>query len=69
MGFSCITEEEAKLYRSMIENTHRSYFCDMVMMEIIIEEAKVYFGGDKDAAAAADSIQERVSAYVSEHMN
>ena len=53
----------------MIENTHRSYFSDMVMMDIIIEEAKVYFEGDKDAAAAADSIQERISAYVSEHMN
>ena len=66
--FSCITEEDAETYRSIIENTHRSYSSDPGILDIIMEEAGAYFGGDKDAAAVADIIQNRVSMYVGERM-
>ena len=68
VGFSCITEEDAELYRSIIENTHRSAGGDPGIMDIIMEEAGAYFGGDKDAATVADIIQNRVSMYVGERM-
>ena len=66
--FSCITEEDAETYRSIIESTHRSYSSDPGILDIIMEEAGAYFGGDKDAATVADIIQNRVSMYVGERM-
>jgi len=68
VGFSCITEEEAEIYRSIIENTHRSSGKDAGILDIIMEEAGACFGGDKDAATVADIIQNRVSVHVSERM-
>lgn len=68
VGLTCITEKDAEIYRSIIENTHRSYSNDAGMMEIIREEAGVYFEKDKDAATVADIIQNRVSMYVSERI-
>lgn len=68
-GLSCITEEDAEIYRSIIENTHRSYGNDSGMMEIIMEEADAYFEKGKNAAAVADTIQRRVSVYVGERVN
>ncbi len=65
---SCITEEDAKTYRSIIESTGRSYSSDDGILDIILEEAGAYFDGDKDAATVADIIQNRVSMYVSERM-
>ncbi|MCM1303267.1 MAG: extracellular solute-binding protein [Lachnospiraceae bacterium] len=65
---TCITEEDAAIYRSIIENTRRSYSNDAGMMEIIREEAGVYFEKDRNAAEVADIIQNRVSIYVSERM-
>ncbi|MCM1541070.1 MAG: hypothetical protein NC121_07400 [Blautia sp.] len=66
--FSCITEQDAETYRSIIENTHRSYGSDPGILDIIMEEAGAFFGGDKDAATVADIIQNRVSIYVGERM-
>ena len=66
--FSCITEQDAETYRSIIGNTHRSYSSDPGILDIIMEEAGAYFGGDKDAATVADIIQNRVSMYVGERM-
>lgn len=65
---SCITEEDAEIYRSIIENTRRSYCNDSGMMDIIMEEVRAYFEKDKDAAAVADIIQNRVSIYVGERI-
>lgn len=67
-SLSCITEEDAENYRSIIENTHRSYSNDSGMMEIIMEEARAYFEKGKDASITADIIQNRVGIYVSERM-
>ena len=63
---ACITEKDAEVYRSIIENTHRSYSNDSGMMEIIMEEAGSYFEKGKDAAMVAEVIQNRVSVYVAE---
>ncbi|MCM1045922.1 MAG: extracellular solute-binding protein [Candidatus Gastranaerophilales bacterium] len=63
------TEEDVAVYRSILENTHRSYGNDPGILDIIEEEAGAYFAGDKDAATVADIIQHRVSIYVSERMN
>lgn len=68
VGLSCITEEDAETFRSIVENAHRSYSNDSGMMDIIMEEAEAYFEKGKDAAAVADIIQNRVSMYVSERM-
>lgn len=65
---SCITEEDAQLYRSIIESIRRSYGSDPGMIEIIREEAAVYFEKDRDAAGVAEIIQNRVSVYVSERL-
>ena len=69
IGLTHITEADAAIYRSIIENTHRSSGSDPGMMAIIMEEAGVYFDGGKDAATIADIIQNRVSLYVGERMN
>lgn len=68
VNLSCITEEDAEVYRSIIENTRRSYCNDPGMMDIIMEEVRAYFEKDKDAAAVADIIQNRVSIYVGERI-
>lgn len=68
MSYSCITEEDAEIYRSIIESTHRSSGNDLGIIDIILEEAGAYFEGDKDAVTVADIIQNRVSIYVSERM-
>ncbi len=65
---SCITEEDAEIYRSIIENTYRSSGKDTGILDIIMEEAGAYFEKGKDAATVADIIQNRVSVYVSERM-
>lgn len=68
VGLTCITEEDAEIFRSIIDNTHRSYSNDSGMMDIILEEVSAYFEKGKDAAAVADVIQNRVSVYVSERI-
>lgn len=68
VGLTCIAEEDAEIFRNIVENTHRSYSNDSGMMDIIMEEAEAYFEKGKDAAAVADVIQNRVSMYVSERM-
>ena len=68
VDLTCITEEDAEIFHSIIENTHRSYSNDSGMMDIIMEEAAAYFEKGKNAAAVADVIQNRVSMYVSERM-
>lgn len=68
IGLTTITEEDAEIFRSIIENTHRSYGSEPGLYQIIEEEASAYFGKGKDAAAVAGIIQNRVSVYVEERM-
>lgn len=68
IGLTVITEEDAETFRSVIENTRRSYGSEQGLYRIIGEEASAYFGKGKDAAAVAAVIQNRVSVYVAERM-
>lgn len=65
---TCITEEDAEIFRAIVENTHRSTGRDSGMSDIIMEEAGAYFEKDKDTSAVAQTIQNRVSVYVGERM-
>ena len=64
-----ITEEDAEMFRSIVENTHRSTGLDYGMRDIIMEEAGAYFEKGKDSAAVAEMIQNRVSVYIAERVN
>lgn len=65
---TCITEEDAEIFRNIVENTYRSTAKDYGMGDIIMEEAQSYFEKDKDTSAVAETIQNRVSVYVEERM-
>lgn len=67
-GLTAITEEDAAVYRSIIENTRRSTCYASGMFDIIREEAGVYYEKDKEAAEVAEIIQNRVRVYVEERM-
>lgn len=69
IGIAAITEEDAKIFRDIVENTHRCISWDYGMGDIIREEAGIYFEKDKDAATVAEIIQNRVSVYIAERMN
>ncbi|MCM1044179.1 MAG: extracellular solute-binding protein [Candidatus Gastranaerophilales bacterium] len=64
-----ITEEDAELYRYLIEQTSRSSGGGYQIMGIILEEAEAYYAGEQDVITTADRIQNRVSVYVSECVN
>lgn len=67
-GLTAITEQDAEVFRSIIENTHRSTGYEPGIFDIIWEEAGAYYEMDKDAAVTAEIIQNRVSVYVEERM-
>ncbi len=52
--------------KSYIENISIGNYYDDTIMNIITEEAGMYFSGDQTAQAAADMIQSRVSLYLAE---
>ncbi|MCM1065269.1 MAG: extracellular solute-binding protein [Eubacterium sp.] len=68
VDFSCITEEDAETYRTLIENARRGSGGDARIMAVVMEEAEAFFQGEKDADAVAGVIQERVSEYLRERM-
>ncbi len=61
------TQEEVELFTDLINSTHRVGGYDNKIMEIIQEEAKAYFAGDKSVDEVVDIIQNRVSTYVNEN--
>lgn len=60
------TQEQVDKIKELIDTTTTLYNADTEMYNIIIEEAKPYFVGDKSAADAADAIQGRIQIYVDE---
>lgn len=64
-GLTTITEEDAEVYRSIIESTRRSTGYAPGMFDIIREEVSTYYEKDKDAAVVAGIIQNRISIFVS----
>lgn len=69
IGMTAITEKDAEIFWNIVENTHRSNGWDYGMGDIISEEAGAFFEKDKDVAAVAEIIQNRVSVYIAERMN
>lgn len=68
IGLTKITEEDARLFRSIVEGTCRSSGRDMGLYQIIDEEASAFFGRGKGAGEVAEIIQKRATVYVEERM-
>lgn len=61
------SQEEVDMYTELINNTKKISGYDNAIMEIIQEEAKAYFAGEKSLDDTADIIQNRVKTYVNEN--
>ena len=61
------SQEEVDLYLGLINNTKKVGGYDYKIMEIIEEETKAYFSGDKSLEDTADIIQNRITTYVNEN--
>ena len=61
------SEEEVAAVRDLIESVTSLYQYDEQINNIIMEESKAYFEGQKSAKDAADIIQSRVQIYVNEN--
>lgn len=61
------TQEEVDMYMDLINNTKKVGGWNQAILDIIIEESKAYFSGDKSVDEVADIIQNRVKTYVNEN--
>lgn len=61
------TDEELKQLRSLIENAEPADLRTPGVYEILQEEAKTFFSGQKTAKEAAEVMQNRVSLYIREN--
>ena len=62
------TAENVAVFRSLIDSIRRSRTVEEALYSIVLEEAEMYFAGDRTAQETADVIQRRVTLYVSERM-
>ena len=62
-----LSKEEEQLYRDLVNNTVKVAGSNTAISDIIIEEAKNYFGGQKSVDETAQIIQNRVTTYVNEN--
>lgn len=62
-----MTQEEADAYRELVHRTHKSGTYDKALMQIVEDEAKMYFAGDKNLEKTVEIIQERIKTYVNEN--
>lgn len=61
-----LTQERERKLRELIKNTRTSNSSDSALMEIIEEEAKVYFSGDRNIEETLKIIQKRAQTYINE---
>ena len=61
------SQEEVDMYKELVNSTKKSAEYNEFILEIIQEEAKSYFSGDKSVDEAASVIQNRVKTYVNEN--
>lgn len=61
-----VPEEDELLFRQLVENTTKKSNYNPMIMQIVEEEAKAYFAGDKDVDETAKIIQNRVTTYINE---
>lgn len=63
-----VTDENVAVFRSLVESICRSRTVEEALYSIVLEEAEMFFAGDRTAEETADVIQSRVSVYVSERV-
>lgn len=68
MKLPALTSEQLARTADFIEGVHHFAFDDVIVMNIIYEEADGYFQGQKDAKSVVDVIQNRVGLYLQEQM-
>ncbi|MDD6071271.1 MAG: hypothetical protein PUC12_10750 [Clostridiales bacterium] len=61
------TQEEVDMYMDLINSTKKVGGWNQEILDIILEESKAYFSGDKNVDETADIIQNRVKTYVNEN--
>jgi len=61
------SQEDVDKYTELIDNTKKIGGWNQAILDIIIEESKAYFSGDKSLDETADIIQNRVKTYVNEN--
>lgn len=62
-----LTQEEMDMYIDLVNNTKKIASNDDAMMEIIQEESKAYFAGEKSLDETVGIIQNRIKTYVNEN--
>lgn len=62
-----LTEKQAQMYIDLVNNTDKTGEYNNEIGQIITEEAKAYFSGQKSLDETADVIQNRVKTYVNEN--
>ncbi|MBR1866269.1 MAG: hypothetical protein IJ801_07160 [Lachnospiraceae bacterium] len=62
-----LTKEQEERYTNLVKNTRKTGQSNSEIMEIIQEEVKPYFAGEKGLDETADIIQNRVKTYVNEN--
>ena len=61
-----LSQQEADMYIDLVNNTKKSNISDSTIMQIVTEEAEIYFKGDKSLDEVVEIIQNRVQTYVDE---
>lgn len=61
------SQEDIDMYMDLINNTKKIGGWNQAIIDIIVEESKAYFSGDKSLDETADIIQNRVKTYVNEN--
>ena len=61
-----VTDEEADIYRTLLNTAKVAKVADNKIYEIISEEAGAYFSGQKSPEEVASIIQSRVNIYIQE---
>ena len=61
-----LTEEEIQQFRDLTDEVSRVWETDQSLFDIIDEETKPYFAGDKSADETAKTIQNRATTYLNE---
>ncbi len=62
-----LSDEEVKMYTDLVNNTKKVASYDEEIFNIIEEETKAYFAGDKSLDETVEIIQKRVQTYVNEN--
>ena len=61
-----VSQDDVKAFRAFIDTCSGYYECDRKVWDIISEETKAYFSGDKSLDDVCSIIQDRVTTYVNE---